>query len=53
MADILKMTKKDLFNMWKTRMLEYLKEGGFNPEGNTMLLEKMFNSAQSYAMQES
>ena len=52
-SKVLNMTKKELFEMWKKRMLEYLKEGGFNIEKNNMLLEKIFKSAKEYAIQES
>ncbi len=51
-ANILNMTKPELFDMWKKRMLEYLCEGGFNLEKNSILLEKMFESAKNYIMQE-
>ena len=53
MADILNMTKTQLFEIWKKRMLEYLTEGGFNIDRNKKLLEKIFESAQEYAMQQS
>ena len=46
------MTKKELFEMWKTRMLEYLREGGFNLEKNKELLEKIFKSAQNYVIEQ-
>ena len=49
-SEILNMTKMQLFEMWKKRMLEYLSEGGFNAEKNKKLLEKMFESAQNYAL---
>ena len=52
-ADVLKMDKNELFEMWKTRMFEYLKDGGFNLEKNKGLLEKMFQSAQNYIFEES
>lgn len=52
-ANILNMTKTQLFEMWKTRMFEYLREGGFNLDKNKNLLEKMFQSAQNYAVTES
>ena len=51
-ADNLKMNKKELFEMWKTRMIEYLTEGGFKPENNKKLLDKIFKSALDYVMQE-
>ena len=52
-AQVLKMDNADFFKMWKKRMLEYLREGGFNIEKNNKLLEKMFESVKPYAMQES
>ncbi len=52
-ANILNMTKTQFFEMWKTRMLEYLQDGGFNLEKNKNLLDKMFQSAQNYAKTES
>ncbi len=47
-SEILNMTKEEFFEMWKKRMLEYLKEGGFNLEKNKQLIENMFKSAKSY-----
>ena len=47
-SEILNMTKEEFFEMWKKRMLEYLKDGGFNLEKNNDLLSNMFNSAKSY-----
>ena len=29
-AEALNMTNQELFNLWKSRMIEYLKDGGFN-----------------------
>ena len=52
-ADALKMSREELFEMWKTRMLEYLREGGFNLEKNKKLLESMFKSAKSYTLEQS
>lgn len=52
-AKILNMTKEQLFEMWKTRMLEYLQEGGFNIDKNKNLINKIFKTAQTYIMQES
>ncbi len=45
-AENLNMSKKDLFEMWKKRMIEYLKEGGFNIEKNQKLTDAMFNCAK-------
>lgn len=44
-ADTLNMTNQELFSLWKSRMIEYLKEGGFNIEKNRKLLDSMFNCA--------
>lgn len=44
-AKVLKMTSEELFKLWKTRMIEYLKEGGFNIEKNIKLINTMFKSA--------
>ena len=44
-AKVLNMTSNELFKLWKTRMLEYLKEGGFNIENNKKLLDTIFNCA--------
>ena len=49
-ADTLNMTNEELFNLWKDRMIEYLKEGGFNVENNKNLLESMFNCAKEYTL---
>ena len=44
-AEVLNMTDNELFNLWKERMFEYLKEGGFNIEKNKDLLNSMFECA--------
>ncbi len=44
-AKVLNMTSSELFKLWKTRMIEYLKEGGFDIEKNEKLLEVMFDCA--------
>lgn len=44
-SKILNMSKEQFFDMWKNRMFEYLKEGGFNLEKNKTLLNKMFECA--------
>jgi len=51
-AKVLNMDNSELFEIWKKRMLEYLREGGFNIEKNNELLNKMFESAKKYTMQE-
>lgn len=44
-AKVLNMTSSELFKLWKTRMIEYLKDGGFDIEKNEKLLEVMFDCA--------
>ena len=44
-AHALNMTQEELFELWKSRMIEYLKEGGFNIEKNSNLLNAMFDCA--------
>ena len=36
-----------MFELWKSRMIEYLKEGGFNIEKNKKLIEAMFKCASN------
>ena len=50
-ADALNLSKEERFNLWKNRMIEYLKEGGFNIEANKKLTDKMFESAFEYITQ--
>ena len=45
-ANALNMSDKELFKLWKSRMVEYLKEGGFNMEKNQKLINSMFDCAQ-------
>lgn len=45
-ADALNMTKNELFEMWKKRLVEYLRDGGFNIENNKKLLDRMFECAR-------
>ena len=52
-ADVLNMDKTELFELWKKRMLEYLVDGGFNLEKNNNLINKMFEGAKNFIMQES
>ena len=42
------MSKEQFFDMWKNRMFEYLKDGGFNLEKNKTLLNKMFECAYEF-----
>ncbi|MBR5303498.1 MAG: helix-turn-helix transcriptional regulator [Candidatus Gastranaerophilales bacterium] len=46
-ADTLNMNDNELFLLWKSRMIEYLKEGGFNIEKNKKLIEAMFKCASN------
>ena len=52
-AKALNMDKKELFEMWKKRMMEYLKEGGFNLEKNQELLNSMFECARKKIVSDS
>ncbi|MBR1616817.1 hypothetical protein IJ670_01560 [bacterium] len=47
-AQNLNMSNEELFEMWKTRMIEYLKEGGFNMKNNASFIEKIFECAKNY-----
>ena len=49
-AKALDMSKEELFFMWKKRMIEYLKDGGFNLEKNKILTEKIFETAKDYIL---
>ncbi len=51
-AGALNMTNEELFSLWKSRMMEYLEEGGFNPEKNKELLKAMFDCAHDKAVSE-
>ncbi len=44
-ANALNMNDEELFLMWKSRMIEYLTEGGFNIEKNRSLIDAMFDCA--------
>ncbi len=41
----LKMDDDELFNLWKSQMIQYLEHGGFNIEKNKKILDKMFDCA--------
>lgn len=49
-ADALNMKDSELFDMWKTRMLEYLQEGGFSfdkgKDKNKEIIDTMFDCAE-------
>lgn len=44
-AHVLNMSSDELFKLWKTRMVQYLEDGGFNTQKNKELLNAMFNCA--------
>ena len=46
-ANALKMNDSELFSMWKKRLIEYLKEGGFNTSTNQELLDGIFEGAKN------
>lgn len=50
-ADALKMNKQELFDLWKSRLIEYLQEGGFNINKNKKLLDSMFDCAKKVISQ--
>lgn len=43
----LNMSNDELFVLWKTRLIEYLQEGGFNIKKNEKLLTSMFDCAKN------
>lgn len=45
-AEVLNMPNNELFKLWKSRMIEYFEEGGFNIEKNKKLIDSMFDCAQ-------
>ena len=47
-ADILKMSDEELFELWRARMSEFLQEGGFNLDKNKKLIQSMFEGAKRY-----
>ena len=47
-AQVLNMSKDELFTLWKTRMIEYLEEGGLNIIKNKKLIDSMFECAHNY-----
>ena len=47
---ILNIKKEKLFEIWKTRMLEYLKEGGFNIENNKAFLDNIFDCVNKFIL---
>ena len=49
-AKALNMNKEELFSLWKNRMIEYLKDGGFNIEKNKNLANVMFERASKYVI---
>ena len=51
-GNALSITNQDIFLMWKKRLTEYLKEGGFNIEKNQELLDAMLKKAEEKILQE-
>ena len=43
----LNMSDDELFIMWKKRLIEYLKEGGFNVANNKDLIKGIFEGAKN------
>ena len=52
-ANALNMTRDELFEMWKKRMIEYLRDGGFNIERNYKLTDTLFKCAKEFISQDS
>ena len=50
-GEILKISNEEIFSMWQKRLIEYLKEGGFNLEKNQELLNCMLKCAYNKIMQ--
>jgi len=50
-ASVLKMTNEELFDLWKSRLSEYLAEGGFNIKKNEKLVNSMFECAKNVAFE--
>ena len=46
-ASALNMSNDELFALWKSRLIEYLQEGGFNIKKNEKLLNSMFDCANN------
>ena len=47
-SDALKLSDEELYELWQKRMIEFLKEGGFNVEKNKKLMDAMFEGAKKY-----
>ena len=47
-ANILKLTDEELYDLWHCRMLSFLDENGFNLDKNKKLLDSMFDAAKKY-----
>ena len=47
-ADVLKLSDEELYELWQRRMSEFLSEGGFNMEKNKELAQAMFDGAKKY-----
>ena len=46
-ASALNMSDGELFSLWKSRLIEYLQEGGFNIKKNEKLINSMFECASN------
>lgn len=51
-ASALKMNNNELFEFWKTRLKEYLKDGGFNIQKNEKLINEMFECAKNVVLKQ-
>ena len=47
-SDALILSDEELYELWQKRMIEFLKEGGFNVEKNKKLMDAMFEGAKKY-----
>ncbi len=47
-SDVLNLDNDELYELWRRRMTEFLKEGGFNIEKNQKLIDSMFEGAKKY-----
>ena len=47
-SDVLNLPEDELYELWHRRMIEFLKEGGFNVDKNKALLDSMFEGAKKY-----
>lgn len=47
-SDALNLPDEELYELWRRRIIEFLKEGGFNVEKNQKLVDSMFEGAKKY-----